>query len=249
MGSFLLPDDAPVAPPAHYIGSELEIFREATNWKAYVGRQLARYIGGSVLEVGAGLGANIQMLMNGNVRGWLALEPDPAQAVEIGAQVAAGRLPAHCRVQTGTLADLSNTEQFDTILYIDVLEHIDDDRGEVAKAERLLAPGGRLIVLAPAHQALFTDFDRAIGHFRRYNMAGLRRITPDHSVIEKLFMLDSVGFFASLANRLLLRQSMPTKGQILTWDRLMVPLSRMLDPLTRFSFGKSVVIVWQKARN
>ncbi len=54
------------------------------------------------------------------------------------------------------------------------------------------------------------------------------------------------GIFASLANRLILKKSPPTRGQIANWDRLMVPLSRLLDPLLARRFGKSILGVWRK---
>ena len=62
-----------------------------------------------------------------------------------------------------------------------------------------------------------------------------------------LWYLDSAGLLASAANRLLLRQSMPTAEQIRFWDRRLVPLSRLLDPLFRHSLGKTVMGVWRKS--
>lgn len=231
--------------PLDYVGNELELFAHATNWKAYVARHLSPFIGGRVLEVGAGIGSNIPQLANTNVQEWLALEPDRGLADVIEDRLRQGTLPSYCRALVGILADVPSAERFDTILYIDVLEHIEDDRGEVARAAGLLAPGGRIVVLAPAHQFLYSPFDRAIGHFRRYNLTGLRRLTPEGCRVASAFMLDSAGFFASLANRLVLRSSMPTPAQIAIWDRLIVPISRLLDPIAGFRFGKSAVIVWQ----
>jgi SAM-dependent methyltransferase len=228
-----------------YVGSELELFAHATNWKAYVARHLSPFIVGRVLEVGAGIGSNITRLANSNVRDWLAVEPDAKLAEEIIEGLRQGVLPSACRVLVGTIDQVPRGDQFDTILYIDVLEHIEDDGAEVAKAARLLAPGGRLIALAPAHQFLYSPFDRSIGHFRRYNLAALKRLTPPGCRVARAFMLDSVGFFASLANRLILRSAMPTKTQITTWDRAIIPVSRLVDPITRFRFGKSAIIVWQ----
>ena len=231
-----------------YAGSELELFAHATNWKAYVARHLAPYIAGRVLEVGAGIGSNIPQLTNPKVQDWLALEPDRKLAGEIANGLQQGTLPSNCRVLAGTIGDVPPQEQFDTILYIDVLEHIEDDRAEAAKAAGLLAPGGRVVVLAPAHQFLYSPFDRAIGHFRRYNLAGLKLLTPPGCRVARAFMLDSVGFFASLANRLILHSAMPTPAQIATWDRAIIPISRLLDPVTGFRFGKSAIIVWQTTR-
>jgi len=60
-------------------------------------------------------------------------------------------------------------------------------------------------------------------------------------------MLDTAGFFASLANRVLLRASMPTAAQIALWDEVLVPISRILDRLTGYNLGKSVVAVWTRS--
>ena len=104
----------------------------------------------------------------------------------------------------------------------------------------------RIVVLSPAYQFLYSEFDRAIGHFRRYTAGQLQAITPPGAKVDASFYLDSVGMMASAANKLLLKQKMPGRGQVLTWDRLMVPLSRFIDPLVGRSFGRSVIVVWVK---
>jgi SAM-dependent methyltransferase len=232
---------------AAYPGGELELFAAATNWKTYFASVLSRYVRGRVLEVGAGLGANTGHLINPAVTAWTALEPDPRFADSLRDNLARVGGMAERHVVTGTIADLPNEARFDTILYIDVLEHIEDDAAEARHAARLLAPGGRLVVLSPAHGFLYSPFDAAIGHYRRYSVAGLRAVTPPPLTTELYRLLDSVGLFASLANRLALRQADPTARQIAVWDRLMVPASRVLDRLSGYRFGKSVVIVWRAA--
>ena len=62
-------------------------------------------------------------------------------------------------------------------------------------------------------------------------------------------MLDSAGFFLSLANRLLMKSSMPTHGQIALWDQVFVRVSTMLDPILGFRFGKSILMIWQRTEN
>lgn len=225
-----------------YPGTELELFAGARNWKSYVAATLAPYVRGRVLEVGAGIGGNIRYLRTEAVGEWVALEPDPRLAASIETDRTAG---TPCSVVVGTLAALPATALFDTILYLDVLEHIADDRQEIEWAVRLLAPGGCLVVLAPAHQFLFSPFDAAIGHYRRYGMRRLRALVPANGRTELCRVLDCVGFFASLANRLLLRQTDPTRRQIAIWDRLMVRMSRVLDPLTGYWLGKSALLVWR----
>jgi SAM-dependent methyltransferase len=227
-----------------YIGSELELFSAATNWKTYVASVLGRFIGGRVLEVGAGIGGNITHLHNALVREWTSLEPDGDLARRIEERVAAGELPPTCRVITGTIELINEAAQFDTILYIDVLEHIVDDATELVRACRHLAAEGNLIVLAPAHQFLYSPFDTAIGHHRRYNRTSLRALTPSGCRFDICLMLDCAGFFASLANAILLSNAFPSKRQIDVWDRFLVPISRILDHRIGHRFGKTVVAVW-----
>jgi hypothetical protein len=109
-----------------------------------------------------------------------------------------------------------------------------------------LKTGGKIIVLAPAHPWLFSEFDRKIGHYRRYTKSSLRDCTPPGARLLELYYLDVIGLFASAANRLLLHQSMPTYQQIEFWDRWLVTSSRFIDPLVGFLAGKTVMGVWVK---
>ncbi len=229
-----------------YVGAELDLFARAANWKRYWSSLLRPCLGDRVLDVGAGIGATLDVLADAPGRHWLALEPDPALADRLRGRVAAGAFGAEVSVRTGTLADLAPGEAFDSILYVDVLEHIADDRGEFARAAERLRPGGRICILSPAHQWLFTPFDAAIGHERRYTRGSLAAAAPAGLACERLDYLDSVGMLASMGNRFLLRSAHPTEAQIALWDRLMVPLSRLLDPLLLRRVGKSVLGVWRK---
>jgi hypothetical protein len=228
-----------------YVGSELELFAAATNWKAYLATVLRPFVTGSVLEVGAGIGSNISYLHNGLVREWTCLEPDANLARRIEERLAMGQLPADCRLVTGTIASIDPAALFDTILYLDVLEHIFGDGAELICARRHLATRGNLVVVAPAHQFLFTPFDAAIGHHRRYNQAAFRALTPTGCQLTTCLMLDFAGFFVSLASKVLLSAALPSKRQIAVWDKFFVPISRILDRRIGHSFGKTIVAVWR----
>jgi SAM-dependent methyltransferase len=228
-----------------YEGDELELFQHATNWKNYFKAQIDSYLTGDVAEVGAGLGATTLHLAGGGQKSWLCIEPDPALCLELRSRVPSQLRGVRMDTFVGTLASLPPEQTFDTVIYIDVLEHIDDDRGEVASAARRLRPGGHLVVLAPAHGWLFSPFDQRIGHRRRYTRRSLTALAPPGLALERAWYLDTIGLSASAANRLLLSQSMPTARQIAMWDGLMIPLSRVFDRLLGYRFGKTIVAVWR----
>ncbi len=234
-----------------YIGNELELFSAAVNWKSYLRSQIRPYLGGDVLEVGAGIGGTTRLLCEEQGGRWVCLEPDPEMAEVLQAERDAGRLPSRCEVMVGTVGSEAVVEStpFQCILYIDVLEHIEDDASEVLRASERLAPGGYLVALSPAHPWLYTPFDHSIGHYRRYTRRSLLALTAPELSVARARYLDSVGLLASLGNRLLLKQSLPTPRQISLWDRGLVPFSRLLDPCLGFLLGKSVLAVWRKREN
>ena len=231
---------------ASYPGRELELFAAAAHWKQYVAAEIAPFLGRRVLEVGAGIGATTLALARDPNASWLCLEPDPRLAATLGERIARGELPPFCAAMCGALADLSGPAEYDTILYVDVLEHIEDDVAEMRTAALRLARGGHLVVLSPAHAWLYSPFDEAVGHHRRYTRRTLAALGPKGVDLVRMRYVDSVGLLASLANRVALKQSVPTLGQVMTWDRMLVPLSTWIDPILGYRLGKSVIAVWRR---
>jgi len=124
-----------------YVGDELELFQHATRWKAYYARGLRPFIAGDVLEVGAGLGATSRFLCTGHQRSWTCLEPDPGLHRQLESSLDVNPLACPGRALLGTVASLPSEDRFDTILYVDVLEHIEDDRSELTGSAARLRPG------------------------------------------------------------------------------------------------------------
>ena len=222
------------------IAFELELFERAKNWKRYWAKSIAKYVSGSSVEVGAGIGVNAAYLLNDNVTSLMLLEPDPSLFLNLSNR----EFPQNVARASKVVQEVE--EMFDTVIYIDVLEHIELDREESTAAYSRMSRGAHLVILAPALPFLYSPFDRAVGHYRRYTKASLRKAIDPRLETVSEFYLDSIGLLASLANRLLLRAAAPSHKQIEVWDRLMVPVSRVIDRLLFYSVGKTVVGVYRK---
>lgn len=225
-----------------YAGNELDLFLHAVNWKTYWSTRVRPYVSGAVLDVGAGLGATFDYLHDA-ASAWTCLEPDATLRQRLARRLSAH--PRAPRIVGGTIADLGPELRFDTILYVDVLEHIEHDGAELALAQRHLDPGGSLVVLSPALPILYSRFDARIGHHRRYTLRTLSMAAPSGLKLKSWFFLDGLGVLASLFARVAKREA-PTPRQIATWDKVLLPVSRMTDTVTSRWFGRSIVAVWIK---
>ncbi len=230
-----------------YVGRELEVFSVAENWKKYWSLMLLPFMGNRILEVGAGIGSSTKALSSmSSARSWVCLEPDPQNIEILQQERRQGNLPDYCELRQGTLTTLESDEEFDSILYIDVLEHIYDDIGEIEAAAAHTAPGGHLIILAHAHPFFYSEFDAAIGHHRRYTRGMFADQYGGGIHAESVKYLDSAGMLASLGNRLLLRSSQPSKRQLMFWDQVLIPISRITDRIFQYQLGRSILIIYKK---
>ena len=96
---------------------------------------------------------------------------------------------------------------------------------------------------------MFSEFDKSIGHYRRYNKKILRKEINQLLKEQKIFYLDSVGLMASIANKFFLKKSTPSQANIKFWDKILVSFSKSIDRITLNKFGKSLVAIYQKKDN
>ena len=228
-----------------YEGRDLETMAILLRYYRWILEMFSPYLSGHAVEFGAGQGTISEILLP-RIDKLDLIEPS-ANLFEVLRQKFDGneRIALFDSTLEDHLKDAAPASR-DVAILVNVLEHIEDDRQEVTRAAALLNPGGRLIVMSPAHQGLFSPLDEAAGHFRRYSRAGLLNLTPPETSVVEAKYLDCVGMAASLANRMMLRQGTPSEGQIHLWDRGMIPLSRLLDPVFGYRLGKSILAVWEK---
>ena len=130
-----------------YLGTELDTFAHASNWKQYL-RQLVRpYLQGHVLEVGGGIGATTSAFRSGDQTSWTALEPDAELALRLSERASELRDPV--RIVIGTLDAIQPLPLFDCVIYIDVLEHIEKHEEELRRAAARLVTGGAIVCTQP----------------------------------------------------------------------------------------------------
>jgi SAM-dependent methyltransferase len=153
-------------------GFELAALEVAVNYRAGLVREFAPYVRGRVLEVGAGTGQIAEQLLEQTaLRSLTAIEPMAAHAALFRA-----RLPGLPLIE-GTIDDLPAGEAVDTIVSVNVLEHIGDDARELRSYRRMLAArAGHLCLCVPARAELYATIDRTMGHHRRYQRRELRAL-------------------------------------------------------------------------
>lgn len=230
------------APEGDYEGTELEATAQAHNYNRWILETIRPYLGRVIAEVGAGQGNFTQELLRTDPQRLIALEPS-ANLFPRLQHAAAGN--SRIELHHARLADLSDalTDTADSVVYINVLEHIADDRAELTYAHRVLRPGGHLCIFVPALPWLMTSFDASIGHFRRYLRPELEYLVRNtgFEVVQARYF-DLLGVFTWFIAFKLLRLNMAT-GNVRLYDRFAVPIARMLDRIIRPPLGKSLLLI------
>ena len=230
---------------AEYPGNELEATAHARNYTRWVMEQILPFVRGRVAEVGAGIGTVSRALLAAPIERLVAIEPAPTLFRELTRALGGEE---RAELHHGTLAALDGRVQggLDTVVYVNVLEHIADDEAELRTAAAALAPGGHLCLFVPAHAWLYSALDASMGHHRRYRRDALVRVVESAGLeVVRARSFDALGMLTWLVAFKWLGLPMGT-GSVRTYDRWVVPLSRSLDALLRHSLGKSLVVVARK---
>jgi SAM-dependent methyltransferase len=215
----------------------LEQLEEAGNFTRWVGDAIAPHLRGRALEIGCGTGTYTEILAH-SCPEVLAVEIEPSFAEASRRRFAgSGRV----RVIEADARALPDLGRFDTILMLDVLEHIEDDVGMLRDLGRRLSPGGRLVLKVPALPALYGALDKAIGHWRRYS----RRSLAEAAGRAGLTLAECRAFNLAAApgwwlNGRILGRTHPPAQQLRLYDRL-VPLFRAVDRVSGPPLGASLI--------
>jgi len=224
-------------PSKKYSGTEnLEVMAEARRYNEYLLSLVLAYKGGAdkLVDFGAGAGTFTQPLheLGHDI---VAVEPDN----ELRETISSRGIPAVASL------DALQDNSLSFVYTLNVLEHIEDDLTILKLLRRKLCPGGSVLIYVPAFQVLFTSMDRKVGHLRRYTRAQLRqRLTEAGLEVEELRYVDFMGFFATLFFKLFDRgEGTINKRALILFDRVVFPVSLVLDKIFSSVLGKNVLAV------
>jgi SAM-dependent methyltransferase len=218
----------------------------AENYFAWQSRLVVRELGQRVVEVGCGIGNFTGLLLDRELV--VALDREPA-CVDALRDRYPGRLNLHTLVAepgSDTLRDLARLRP-DSVVCVNVLEHIEDDRAALAAMASILAPNGVIVVLVPAFPALYGPIDRNLGHYRRYRRRDLTRLAGGVGLeVRKLHYVNSVGWFGWWLNAHVLQRESQSDGQIAFFDRYLVPAMSAVEGAIHPPFGQSLLAVLRR---
>jgi 2-polyprenyl-3-methyl-5-hydroxy-6-metoxy-1,4-benzoquinol methylase len=225
--------------------SNLHLLAEANNYNAWLFDAVRPFVGKRVLEIGAGIGTFTALLQE--QEHVTATDMDEACLAEL-----TSRFPRSGSVEVMRLniTEISREQRemllqknFDTIIGLNVLEHIRDDILAL-KNLRLLVSSGRLLLIVPALRVLYGVEDEAVGHFRRYTKRELvKKLSGAGWHVEKVGYMNSLGAVLWFIKNRIMKSPATSPGNVLIYDKLIVPFLSRMERIIPVPFGQSLVAI------
>lgn len=217
----------------------------ARNYSRWILDEFREYIRGTTADIGCGTGNFLKLLLDCSPEKLIAIEP--ASSIfsvlkdDFGDKGTVELL--NCDLKE-VRHDLEG--KLDAILYINVLEHVEHDREEIKLAFSCLKDNGHVCVFVPALQALFSNFDKEVGHYRRYDTRRLKELLSDAGFrIIKLKYFDFPSIIPWYITFKMLGKTMVGK-QVEIYDTLVIPMIRLLERIIAVPLGKNALVVGRR---
>ncbi len=220
---------------------EFAALEQARNYRTALLEIFAEYLQGRVLEVGAGIGQLTGLLLKSpEIRELVSIEPDLGFYERL--RIA---FPNHSIVH-GTVRDLTGPENWDAILSVNVLEHIEDDDRELKSYYALLRPtNGVFCLFVPARPEIYAPLDKDFGHFRRYTRHSLKeKLQQTGFRVIELYYFNFVGYLTWWLSFCALKKRSFNSAAVWCFDRLLFPLPYAVETkIIHPPIGQSLVAV------
>ncbi|MEU6410872.1 methyltransferase [Microbispora sp. NPDC046933] len=214
---------------------------EAKNYRQYEFDMVAPHVGRSLLEIGSGLGHFAEQFLPRLDR--LVVSDFDPYCVEQLRKRFADRDDVSV-LQFGLPTEIPLADPVDTVVMMNVLEHIEEDAEALRSLARVTAPGGRIVIWVPGYMQLYGDFDRKVGHVTRYTPATLRKTVTDAGL--DVQVLKPINFLGAIAWWAAVRRGgvgYPDPRLVKIYDRTVVPMTRLIERFVRPPFGQTVFCV------
>jgi SAM-dependent methyltransferase len=232
-----------------YEGHEnLETAIKRKNFTKWVAEETFPKLKGDILEIGSGLGTYSKQIIKNHPNSQITLSDVSQSYVK--------NLTKTFSTDTITVfkLDLNNKEdfkkigyeKFDSIIAINVLEHVKNDEFAISELYKMLKNNGTLIILVPANKFLYNVIDKSIGHWRRYTKNELKNKLIDNNFkIEKIFSFNILGVFGWFLNGNIFKKSEINKNASSIFDKL-IPIMKIIEKYSGRPFGLSVICYCKK---
>jgi SAM-dependent methyltransferase len=232
---------------AEYTLLDQQLMQRATRYFAWQAELAKSELGRRVIEVGCGTGNFTRHLLDRELIVGL-------DVVEGCVEQASQRFAGHANVQFRCL-DIQDAGFCglkilapDTIVCLNVLEHVRDHELALEHMHEVLIPGGRAVFLLPAFKSLYGPIDSNLGHFRRYSKLSWEAVAERAGFqVKVLRYFNSVGFFGWWANARIFKREEQSEGQIEFFDRYVVPVLSRLENWVEPPLGQSIFTVIEKS--
>jgi len=229
-----------------YAGKDLEAMSFARNYHRWIIDSFKPFLKGNIAEVGAGSG-NFSKLVLEYLPEIQLLSFEPSINMYRKLRLAQGTEPRWNALNCfyGERASEFN-EVFDAVLYVNVLEHIEDHHAELRSVRPTLKPGGHLCIFVPALPFLYSELDASIGHFRRYTKHELvELVTSIGFRITQVHYMDIIGILPWYLAFVLMKRKI-TGGNVSLYDKIVIPPMRLVEKIFPIPIGKNLMLVAEK---
>ena len=228
-----------------YFGKDLEAMTFAKNYHQWIMDFFRPYLGESIAEVGAGSGNFSEYILQSKVRELVAFEPF-INMFNILKEKYAHTDNVNTINDFFEMQSINYKEHFDSIFYINVLEHIEDDINALTHAYSALRKNGHLLLFVPALSFLFSDLDKKVGHHRRYSKKQLIDVVESAGFrVKEVRYFDFFGIIPWYIAFVLLKKT-TTSTNVSLYDSLVVPIAKKIEHLISPVIGKNLILVAEK---
>ncbi|WP_242117942.1 class I SAM-dependent methyltransferase [Aestuariivivens sediminicola] len=234
-----------------FIGeSTLQVIAEANNFNKWMYETIKPYCKSKILEIGSGIG-NISAFFLEDKFQILLTDMRPSYCSKLryrfkGDENFLGTEQINLVDQNFDSKFKDHFNQYTTVFALNVIEHIKEDHLAIKNCYKLLKENGHLIILVPSYSQLYNNFDKELGHIKRYNKKSLSRLfSPSQFEIKERTYFNAIGIFGWYINGTLLKKKIIPKQQMGIFNTL-VPFFKLIDLIILRRFGLSTIIIGKK---